>query len=84
MQPYTNRDHFLHTSRHEQQTDISASRVGHGNVSAVDGPIDVIHIRNKQQVPAVSGKSSPASDSWDTDFSDDEVSKVSNINRSLY
>lgn len=59
--------------------------MGHGKVSAVDVPFGVGHIRNKQQVSSVLGTRTPPSDSWDTDFSDDDdaddISKVSDMNR---
>ena len=58
--------------------------MGHGKLSAVDVPRGVSHIRNKQQVSSVSRTRMPPSDSWDTDFSDDDVddiSKVSDMNR---
>jgi hypothetical protein len=80
-------DHFLHASKHEQQNKISLSRVGHDKVSAVDVPSDVDYIRNKQQVSSASGTRTSLSDSWDTDFSDDgdddDISKVSDMNRQL-
>ena len=47
-------------------------------------PFGVSHIRNKQEVSSVLGARTPPSDSWDTDFSDDvddDVSKVSDKNR---
>jgi len=78
-------DYLLHTVKHEQEKQISLSRVGHGKVSAVDVPCDVSHIGNEQQVSSVSGTRTPPSDSWDTDFSedddDDDISKVSDIKR---
>lgn len=64
---------------------ISLSRVGHGEVSAVDVPFGVSHIRNKQQVSSLLEARTPPSDSWDTDFSDDDhvddTSEVSDMNR---
>jgi hypothetical protein len=78
-------DYLLHAVKHEQQKKISLSRVGHGKVSAVDVPCDVSHIRNIPQVSSVSGMITPPSDSWDTDFSEDDdvgdISKVSDIKR---
>jgi hypothetical protein len=59
--------------------------VGHGEVSAVDVPFGVSHIRNKQQVSSLLEARTPPSDSWDTDFSDDDhvddTSEVSDMNR---
>jgi hypothetical protein len=59
--------------------------VGHGKVLAVDVPRGVSHIRNKQEVSSAYGRRTPPSDSWDTDFSDDDdvddISKVSDMNR---
>jgi hypothetical protein len=78
-------DLLLHAFKHVQQKKISLSRVRCGKIS-VDVPCDVSHIRDKQQVSSVSGTKTPPSDSWDTDFSDDDdddISKVSDMNRKL-
>lgn len=53
-------------------------RVGHRNAPAASMPSGVIHIMDVQEVCSDSGRRTRSiSDSWDTDFSDDEeASKV--------
>lgn len=61
----------------EKYAQAESNIVGHGKLSAVDVPRGVSHIRNKQQVSSVSRTRTPPSDSWDTDFSDDDVGDIS-------
>jgi hypothetical protein len=53
-------------------------RVGHNNAPAVSMPSGVVHIMDIHQACSDSGRRTRSiSDSWDTDFSDDEeASKV--------
>jgi hypothetical protein len=52
---------------------VHVFRVGHSNAPAASMPSGVVHVMNIHQACSDSGRRTRSiSDSWDTDFSDDE------------